>query len=100
MMQVIKMDGRIVDYEKSKIETTIERANNEVREQEKASKEEISKQEKASKEEISNIVNYIGDLDRNRILVEDIQEIIEQKLMEIGKYNLAKRYIVYKYTKD
>ena len=88
-MQVIKMDGRIVDYEKSKIETTIERANNEVREQ-----------EKASKEEISNIVNYIGDLDRNRILVEDIQEIIEQKLMEIGKYNLAKRYIVYKYTKD
>ncbi len=89
MMQVIKMDGRIVDYEKSKIETTIERANNEVREQ-----------EKASKEEISNIVNYIGDLDRNRILVEDIQEIIEQKLMEIGKYNLAKRYIVYKYTKD
>ena len=89
MMQVIKMDGRIVDYEKSKIETTIERANNEVRQQ-----------EKASKEQISNIVNYIGDLDRNRILVEDIQEIIEQKLMEIGKYNLAKRYIVYKYTKD
>lgn len=88
-MQVIKMDGRAVEYEKSKIETAIERANREVREQ-----------EKASKEEISSIVNYIGDLDRNRILVEDIQEIIEQKLMEIGKYNLAKRYIIYKYSKE
>ena len=29
----------------------------------------------------------------------DIQDIIEQKLMEIGKYELAKKYIVYRYTR-
>ena len=37
---------------------------------------------------------------RKRILVEDIQDIIEQKLMALGKYELAKRYIVYRYTRE
>lgn len=37
---------------------------------------------------------------RKRILVEDIQDIIEQKLMALGKYDLAKRYIVYRYTRE
>ncbi len=87
-MKVIKRDGRAVEYEKSKIEIAIEKANNEVREK-----------EKASKEEIKNIIDYIEDLGKKRILVEDVQDIIEQKLMEIGKYDLAKKYIVYRYTR-
>ena len=33
------------------------------------------------------------------MLVEDIQDIIEEKLMEEGKYELAKKYIVYRYTR-
>ena len=36
---------------------------------------------------------------KRRILVEDIQDIIEEKLMEIGRYELAKRYITYRYTR-
>ncbi len=87
-MKVIKRDGRAVDYEKSKIEIAIQKANNEVK-----------GEEKASQEEISNIITYIEDLGKKRILVEDIQDIIEQKLMEIGKYDLAKKYIVYRYTR-
>ncbi len=87
-MKVIKRDGRAVEYEKSKIEIAIEKANNEVREK-----------EKASKQEIKNIIDYIEDLGKKRILVEDVQDIIEQKLMEIGKYDLAKKYIVYRYTR-
>ena len=78
-MKVIKRDGRAVEYEKAKIEIAIEKANNEVR-----------GKEKASKEEIKDIVDYIEDLGKKRILVEDIQDIIEEKLMEIGKYDLAK----------
>ena len=38
-MKVIKRDGRAVDYEKSKIEIAIEMANNEVKGEDKASKE-------------------------------------------------------------
>ncbi len=33
------------------------------------------------------------------MLVEDIQDIIEQKLMQMDKYELAKKYIVYRYTR-
>ena len=33
------------------------------------------------------------------MLVEDIQDVIEAKLMELGRYELAKKYIVYRYTR-
>ena len=33
------------------------------------------------------------------MLVEDIQDIIEERLMEMEKYELAKKYIVYRYTR-
>lgn len=87
-MKVIKRDGRAVEYERAKIELAIEKANDEVR-----------GKEKASKEEIKNIVNYIEDLGKKRMLVEDIQDLIEEQLMGIGKYDLAKKYIVYRYTR-
>ena len=54
---------------------------------------------RASKEDIKEIVNYINELDKKRILVEDIQDIIEEKLMEQGHYELAKKYIVYRYNR-
>ena len=34
------------------------------------------------------------------MLVEDVQDIIETRLMEIGKYELAKTYIKYRYTRE
>lgn len=45
------------------------------------------------------IVTYVRELRKNRILVEDIQDIIEEKLMELGKYNLARKYITYRYNR-
>ena len=87
-MKIIKRDGRVVDYDRQKISTAIEKANREVK-----------GQEKANKEDIKNIILYIEDLGKKRMLVEDIQDIIEQQLMKIGKYELAKRYIVYRYTR-
>lgn len=87
-MKVIKRDGRAVEFDKNKIKIAIEKANTEVK-----------GKEKATKQEIEDIIEYIEDIDKKRILVEDIQDIIEQKLMEIKKYNLAKKYIVYRYTR-
>ena len=87
-MKVIKRDGRAVEYDKQKIEVAIEKANKAVR-----------AQQRATKEQIKDIVNYIEELDKKRILVEDIQDIIEEKLMEIQKFELAKKYIVYRYTR-
>ena len=88
-MKIIKRDGTIVDYNSDKIRTAIGKANN-----------EVSKKEKVTEEQINNIITYIEDLKKSRILVEDIQDIIEQKLMEIGKYQLAKKYITYRYTRE
>lgn len=87
-MKIIKRDGRIVDFDRQKIMVAIQKAN-----------EEVRGRQKASKEDIKGIVNYIEDLDKKRMLVEDIQDIIEEKLMEIEKYELAKKYIVYRYTR-
>ena len=87
-MKVIKRDGTIVEYDREKIRTAIQKAN-----------KEVSRKEKATDAEIEEIMVYIEDLKKARILVEDIQDLIEQKLMELGKYELAKRYITYRYTR-
>ena len=87
-MKVIKRDGRIVDYDKSKIKIAVEKANR-----------EVVKKEQATNQDIKIITDYIEELGKKRILVEDIQDIIEAKLMELGKYELAKKYIVYRYTR-
>ena len=87
-MKVIKRDGRAVDYDREKIRVAIDKAN-----------QEVKPRERATKEEIKEIINYIEELGKKRILVEDIQDIIEEKLMEIQKYELAKKYIVYRYTR-
>ena len=87
-MKVIKRDGRTIDFDRQKIEIAIEKANKEVR-----------GKEKATKEEINQIITYIEELGKKRMLVEDIQDVIEQKLMEFDKYELAKRYIVYRYNR-
>ena len=87
-MKIIKRDGRVVDYDRQKISIAIEKANTEVK-----------GREKATKEDIKEIILYIEDLNKKRMLVEDIQDIIEEQLMEKGKYELAKKYIVYRYNR-
>ncbi len=88
-MKIVKRDGHIVDYDPQKIRIAIGKANNEVK-----------GKEKVSKEQIDEIIKYIEELNKKRILVEDIQDIIEEKLMELGKYTLAKKYITYRYTRE
>ena len=87
-MKVIKRDGRSVDYDAKKIMLAIEKANN-----------EVSESEKVSQSQIKDIVKYIENLGKKRMLVEDIQDIIEVKLMDLKKFEVAKKYIVYRYTR-
>ena len=88
-MKIIKRDGHMVDYCPEKIEQAITKANRDVVEE-----------EQASPIQIKNIIKYIESLGKKRMLVEDIQDIIEMKLMSIGKYELAKKYITYRYTRE
>jgi len=88
-MKIVKRDGTIVEFEPEKIRVAIKKAN-----------EEVGKKDKILKAQIEEIITYIKELDKSRILVEDIQDIIEQKLMEFGKYHLAKKYITYRYKRE
>ena len=88
-MKIIKRDGTIVEYDAEKIRVAIGKANN-----------EVEGNEKVSEEEINDIIKFIEKLKKKRMLVEDIQDIIEQKLMEFNKYDLAKKYITYRYTRE
>ena len=88
-MKIIKRDGTIVDFDRQKIKVAIQKAN-----------AEVKGRDKVNKEQIEEIIKYIEELDKKRMLVEDIQDIIEEKLMQFGKYRLAKKYITYRYTRE
>ena len=88
-MKIIKRDGHIVDYCPDKIEIAIGKANN-----------EVSEEDRVSEIQIKNIIKYIEGLHKKRMLVEDIQDTIEMRLMALGKYQLAKQYITYRYTRE
>lgn len=88
-MKVIKRDGRLVDYDRSKIVNAIQKAN-----------AEVAKAEKISEERIYDIIAGIENRHEETMQVEHIQDIIEQKLMEDGKLVLAKKYIIYRYTRE
>ena len=88
IMKVIKRDGTIVDFDRSKIVVALSKAN-----------DAVEPQERASDEQIEKIVCYVESRKRQRYLVEDIQDMVETQLMELGKFELAKTYIIYRYTR-
>ena len=84
-MLVVKRDGRKVEYDEDKIVLAISQAN-----------KEVSSKDKISRSGIEDIIKYIESIEKNTISVETIQDIIEKKLMEAGKFTLAKKYILYR----
>ncbi|MBO4726358.1 MAG: anaerobic ribonucleoside-triphosphate reductase, partial [Clostridia bacterium] len=88
-MQIVKRNGKIVDFDANKIRVAIQKANR-----------EVDEKEQATEAEIEQILAYITGLKKKRLLVEDIQDIIEERLMMFGHYDLAKRYIIYRYTHE
>lgn len=87
-MKVIKRDGTTVDFDRSKIVVALQKANSAV---------ELS--DRITDDQIEAIVVHIESKKRSRLLVEDIQDIVERKLMEFDKYALAKAYIIYRYSR-
>mgnify|MGYP000541832229 FL=1 len=88
LMKVVKRDGSVVDYDRSKIITAIQKAN-----------AEVSEEEQLSLDRIEAIVSRIEDLGRDKLPVEEIQDLVEQGLVNENKFYLAKTYIIYRYTR-
>lgn len=85
-MKVIKRDGRIVSYDGTKILMAMKKANAEV-----GAKEQITEQK------MDAIERQIAMMPREEIQVEEIQDLIEHSLVLEQKYELAKKYIIYRY---
>ena len=87
-MKVIKRDDTVVEFDRAKIVAAIQKAN--------AAVDEPYRIDEAS---IDAIADSVAASRRQRLLVEDIQDMVETKLMAAGKYELAKAYIIYRYTR-
>lgn len=91
-MRVIKRNGTEVEFDISKIEKAICKACKEVTVSEAL---EYSQVEEISK----TIEGHCRSLGR-AVSVEEIQDLVEIKIMEYGKYALAKQYITYRFTRS
>lgn len=88
-MYVIKRDGSQVHFDAYKICEAINKANNAYEGSDKLSPKMI--------DEIVEKINYkCSKLDR-AVSVEEIQDMVEDCIMGLGRYRLAKEYITYRY---
>ena len=87
-MKVIKRDGTTVDFDRNKIKIAIQKAN-----------AAVDAEHRVSDEQIEQILSNIEGKKRSRLLVEDIQDMVEHDLMMFGKYTLSKAYIIYRYER-
>ena len=85
MLQVIKRDGRTVEFDKAKIKNAVLKAFEEI-------DGEVSQE---AKNKASEIASYIFKEDKT-ICVEDIQDIVEEKLMASKRKDVARAFIIYR----
>ena len=87
-MNVLTRDGTTVDFDSSKIVVAIQKAN-----------AVVDPQDRIEEYKILEIAKNVQSRNRMRLLVEDIQDIVEHSLMDAGKFELAKQYIIYRYKR-
>ncbi|MBQ4612951.1 MAG: anaerobic ribonucleoside-triphosphate reductase [Clostridia bacterium] len=89
-MKIIKRDGSEMEFDRSKIEAAILKANESVTGDDRVTPEQ-------ARMIACTVEQYCCGLKR-AMSVEEIQDQVENHLMALGKYNLARRYITYRYT--
>ena len=87
-MQVIKRDGRKVNFDKEKIKLAILKAFLDV----------DGEETPYAKEKARDIANYVANLNTT-MSVEDIQDIVEEKLMASNRKDVARAYVKYRYLR-
>ncbi len=83
--QIVKRDGRIVDFDADRIENALQRCFDSLDVEPKTSVKEITGQ-------VVNVVAAKYDLPT----VEGVQDIVEMVLQALGEYEAAKHYIIYR----
>lgn len=90
-MEVLKRDGKLQEFDKSKIIKAIKQANS--RTSSKISDDLI--------ETVSNTaVNEINNLNKDKVDVDDVHKAVENSLMECNCFDVARQYITYRQERD
>ncbi|MBP5284865.1 MAG: hypothetical protein ILO34_02000 [Kiritimatiellae bacterium] len=91
-MKIIKRSGKEVPFDITKIEGAIRKASQAVDYKNALSEGRI----KLIAEEVAGVCEA-----RDRAMtVEEIQDVVENKIMEMGSHEIAKKYIVYRYKRE
>ena len=90
-MKIIKRNGSEAEFDKEKIIKAVSKANLSVAETDRVTDEQIA--------EIAKRIEKLGKAQKRALSVEEIQDKVEDGLMQIGAYNLARAYITYRYTR-
>ena len=85
-MKIIKRDGRSVVFDRDKIKNAVLKAFKEV-------DGEITQE---SKNKSSDIASYIANQEKEELSVEEIQDMVEEKLMQSRRKDVAKAFILYR----
>lgn len=90
-MKVVKRNGTIVDFDTSKIINAIRSANNEL--------DKSLQIEDAEIEKIAEKIKVTCGCLKKDPTVEEIQNLVEDNLMELKAFDLARNYIQYRYKR-
>lgn len=90
-MRIIKRSGTEVQFDISKIVAAVEKANKEVVETSRLSSEQIN-------EIAKKVTLTCGSVNRT-LGVEEIQDLVENEIMDTGAYEVARKYITYRYKR-
>ena len=89
-MKIIKRNGSEVTFDVNKIENAIRAANLEVPEEERLSERSI----KFAALNVTDECMEIG----HTVTVEEVQDLVEDQLMALDHFQVARRYIIYRYV--
>lgn len=90
--KVIKRDGKEVNFELSKIVNAIKLANKEV--------PAIYRLSEAQIKAVADKVKKQVDESLHTVNVEEIQDMVEKGIMEMRGYEVAQKYVRYRYTRE
>lgn len=91
-MVIIKRNGAEALFEKSKIRNAVSKANAEVAEENQLSQEAIV--------EIADEIETLTEKRSRALNVEEIQDLVEDLIMKQGAYEVARKYIKYRYNRE
>ncbi|MEE8722442.1 MAG: anaerobic ribonucleoside-triphosphate reductase [Eggerthellaceae bacterium] len=91
-MKIIKRNGSEVEFDVAKIANAISSANKEVPEEERLTERQVM----YASANVADLCANAG----HTVSVEEVQDMVEDEIMRLDKYEVARKYIIYRYLQN